>query len=276
MSTPASTEPSLREQVGALEWYHTMELAPGVETPGWNDTRPILGEIPFPASLAGKRCLDVGTFDGYWAFEMERRGASEVIAIDLIDPDTWDWPAGPDPEVIAAIGVRKAGGRGFEIAQRELGSSVKRLEKSVYDLDRAEVGTFDLVFVGSLLVHLRDPVLALERVRSVCSGTVIVMDGIDLLLTLIFPRRAVATFDGVGRPWWWTVNQLGLARMIEAAGLDIAEGPRRMYIPPGRGQPLPRLNPKLLTTRLGRYSLVLARKGDPHAVVVARPRPGID
>src|SRR5947209_9034765 len=124
----------LQAEVDALEWYHTIELAPGVVTPGWHDTRPIVRQIPFPSSLAGKRCLDVGTFDGFWAFEMERRGAAEVVAIDVNDPQEWDWPLDSSDEVIAAIGRRKAGGLGFEIARRELGSSVRRIERSVYEL----------------------------------------------------------------------------------------------------------------------------------------------
>jgi tRNA (mo5U34)-methyltransferase len=258
--------------VAALEWYHTIELRPGVVTPGWNDTRPIVGEIPFPASLEGKRCLDVGTFDGFWAFEMERRGAAEVVAIDILDPAGWDWPAGSEDEVVAAIGRRKARGRGFEIAHRELGSSVTRLERSVYDLTEQEVGRFDLVYLGSLLVHLRDPVRALERLRDVCDGAMIVVDGIDLLLSLLLPRRPVATLDGRGRPWWWYPNQAAMARMIEAAGFEVVEGPRRIYMPPGTGQSRAPLRPRLLATREGRQALVVARRGDPHAVVVARPR----
>src|SRR5213079_414603 len=115
-----------------------MELRPGVETPGWHDTRPVVGQIPFPASLTGKRCLDVGTFDGFWAFEMERRGASEVVAIDILDPAAWDWPARSTPETMAAIGRRKGQGQGFDIAHSQLGSSVRRLERSVYDLNEAE------------------------------------------------------------------------------------------------------------------------------------------
>ena len=72
-------------------WYHTMELAPGVVTPGWFDLRPIVDHLPWPG-VAGKRCLDVGTYDGFLAFELERRGASEVVAIDIDDHDRWDWP----------------------------------------------------------------------------------------------------------------------------------------------------------------------------------------
>jgi tRNA (mo5U34)-methyltransferase len=271
MSPPAQAAPSLAEEIGGLSWYHTMELAPGVETPGWNDTRPIAPAVPFP-DLVNRRCLDVGTYDGFWAFEMERRGAAEVVAVDVLDPRQWDWPAGSAPEVVEEIGSAKAGGRGFEIARRALGSSVERLERSVYDLDADEVGRFDVVFVGSLLVHLRDPVRALERLRAVCDGTLVVVDGIDLLLSLLLPRRPVATLDGAGRPWWWTVNQAGLARLVEAAGFDLVDGPRRLFIPGGAGKPRARLRPEMLRTRLGRYHLLVTHRGDPHAALAARPR----
>ena len=127
---------------------------------------PSSASVPFPDSLAGKRCLDIGTFNGFWAFEMERRGAEEVVAIDVLDPARWDWPVRSPSDVREAIGKRQAGGAGFEIAKRELGSSVERLDRSVYDLDPADVGEFDLVYLGSLLLHLRDPVAALERVRA--------------------------------------------------------------------------------------------------------------
>ena len=100
MEPAQQTATTLAREVEELWWYHTLELAPGVVTPGWHDMRPVLGEIPLPESLAGKRCLDVGTFDGYWAFEMERRGAAEVVAIDVIDPQKWDWPVGSAEETI--------------------------------------------------------------------------------------------------------------------------------------------------------------------------------
>jgi tRNA (mo5U34)-methyltransferase len=263
---------SLAAEVEALEWYHTIELAPGVVTPGWHDTRPIAAQIPLPGSLAGMRCLDVGTFDGFWAFEMERRGASEVVAIDILDPEQWDWPAGSTEAAKEIIGRRKGKGSGFEIAHRELGSSVVRLDRSVYDVDEGELGRFDLIYLGSLLIHLQDPVRALNRLRSVCDGTIVVVDGIDLLLSLLLPGRPAATLHGHGRPWWWYSNEAGLRRMIEAAGFEVLQGPQRIYMPPGRGQPLPAFHPRLLRTRNGWHSLVVSRKGDPHAVVVARPR----
>jgi tRNA (mo5U34)-methyltransferase len=265
------TEPrALAREIAELDWYHTLELAPGVVTPGYFDTRQVVADVPFPASLAGMRCLDIGTFNGFWAFEMERRGAAEVVAIDVLDPSAWDWPARSTPDVREVMARRQAGGAGFEIAKRELGSSVERIDRSVYDLDAEEIGQFDLVYVGSLLVHLRDPVKALERVRAVCSGTLIVVDGIDAVLSTVFRRLPIATLEGISRPWWWHPNAAGLARMIHDAGFDVTEGPRRLYIPAGPGWYLRRAKLSKLRTRTGRYELLVAWKGDPHALVVAR------
>ena len=267
----------LRDRVAGREWYHTVEVAPGVTTPGWFDTRALPDRIPFPATLEGQRCLDIGTFDGFWAFEMERRGAAEVLAIDIIDPRAWDWPVGSAPEVAEALGRRKRGGEGFDVLREAFGSQrVTREERSVYNLDPADVGQFDFVYLGSLLLHLRDPVGALTRVRSVVRGALLVVDAIDLPLTLLFPRRPLAHFDGRGRPWWWHPNQTALVRMLESAGFELERPPQRIFMPPGPGHPrfgvrqwraLPSLR-----YRVGRQTAFTARFGDPHCALLARPR----
>ena len=262
----------LAREVESTWWYHTIELAPGVETPGYYDLRGILGDVPLPASLEGKRCLDVGTFDGFWAFEMERRGASEVVAIDVLDPLRWDWPGDTRPETIEVLGGQKAGGVGFEIARRAIGSSVERRELSVHDLDPQEVGDFDLVYLGSLLLHLRDPIGALERTRTVCRGAMVLCDAIDPAMTRLWRRLPVATLDGHGRPWWWKPNLAALTRMVEAAGFALVARPRRLRLPPGRGYPKARVTPRVLLHRLGREEVMRSMRGDHHAVLVARPR----
>jgi tRNA (mo5U34)-methyltransferase len=185
--------PAQASDVEAVQWYHTIELHPGVVTPGWFDTRAVAPTLPWP-DLAGTRCLDVGTFDGFWAFEMERRGAAEVVAIDIIDPTQWDWPHGSSESVHTALAERKRSGDGYTMAQTALASTVQRRPLSVYDLDPDDVGLFDFVYVGSLLVHLRDPVRALERVRSVLTpgGRMMSVDAIDLELTIRHPRRGGA------------------------------------------------------------------------------------
>src|SRR5919198_6637873 len=82
---------TLGARVRSIEWYHTQELAPGVVTPGMFDLRPYVRRYEVPDDLSGSRVLDVGTFEGFWAFEFERRGAS-VIALDVDRIQQLDWP----------------------------------------------------------------------------------------------------------------------------------------------------------------------------------------
>jgi tRNA (mo5U34)-methyltransferase len=269
----ATAHGELVERIQSIEWYHTLELAPGVVTPGWLDHRSVLPKIPMPGSLHGKRCLDVGTFNGFWAFEMERRGG-EVTAVDVLDPYSWDWPAGSDAHTLEVLARRQAAGDGFELAHAALDSSVKRIDCSVYDLDPDAHGSFDVVYVGSLLVHLRDPVRALERARAVCrdDGVLVLVEGFDLLLTLRCPRAPVARFDGAGRPWWWYANPPALAGIVAAAGFELVSEPRRLYIPPGAGNRIRRSNLRGLFNQAGRHMLLDAWIGDPHVAIVARPR----
>lgn len=262
----------LRQWVESRTWYSTIQLAPGLATPGWFDHREFALRLPWP-SLQGKRCLDIGTFEGFWAYEMERRGASEVIAVDELDADKYDWPARAGADVRADMVQRTRGGEAFTRVREVLGSSVHREHCNIYDLNPERFGKFDCVYVGSVLLHLRDPIGALEAVRSVCKPdtTVLAADAIDLETSLLFPKRQVATLEGMGRPWWWKPNVAGLARMYESAGFDLLDKPRRTFLKPGLGQPTSLPNRRALRTHLGREALVTHFWGDPHAVIVARP-----
>jgi tRNA (mo5U34)-methyltransferase len=268
------SDDELREYLDSREWYHTVELRPGIETPGWFDTRPTAAALPWP-NLSGARCLDIGTFEGFWAREMAGRGAAEVVAIDILDPLDWDWPLGSSDELIADLEERKRGGDGFRFVGRALNSPIERRELSIYDLDPEAVGSFDCVYLGSLLLHLRDPIRALERVRSVLrpTGRLLSVDAIDMELTVRHPRRPIAELDGLGRPWWWKPNLAALARMIEVGGFDIIEKSPPIYLKPGRGQPLPGWKPSLLRTAAGRDLLLTKWRGAAHAAILAAPRP---
>jgi tRNA (mo5U34)-methyltransferase len=261
----------LKTRVDAIEWYHTLELAPGLTTPGFFDTRAAAERCGFPKDLAGKRCLDVGTFDGFWAFEMEKRGAAEVVAIDILDPTQWDWPINSTGAALEALASRKGQGEGFEVARQALKSGVKRLELSIYDLDPATVGRFDFVYVGSILLHLRDPVRAIEAVVSVCAGEALFVDAIDLPLTLTSGGRPAASLDGRGRPWWWRPNVAGLVRMVESGGFTPIGKPKRFLMPPGPG--LPAYTPRGKDVLKGHAlaEAFVTRRGDPHAALRGRP-----
>lgn len=253
-------------------WYHTIEVAPGVVTPGWFDLRPIVDKLPWP-DVSGKRCLDVGTADGFLAFELERRGASEVVATDLSDHELWDWPAHLRERGLeylrAVAGPNK--GNGVRIARDLIGSSVELVEVSAYDLSPESVGEFDVVVCGSLLLHLREPLRALSRIRSVCSGRFMCTNQIDLTLTALGRRAPLARLHGMtDECQWWVPNPLGHRQMLESIGFSIERETRPYSVPFGVAHTGRSRSPAWLIRRAARRVLT-GRDGVPHHAVLAVP-----
>lgn len=216
-----------RRSIAAHEhWYHQIEVAPGVVTPGVNDHRPILDALGLPERLDGLRVLDIGARDGYFSFECERRGA-EVLAIDSMAEET-----------------------GFEIVKDLLDSKVELRRLNVYDLDPEQLGTFDLVLFLGVLYHLRDPMLALDKIWGVSRGRLIVETQMidEAVLVGSGQFKKLADFDpeleriplmqfypgdslNDDPTNVWAPNKVCLAAMLEEAGFAVERveklGPRR-------------------------------------------------
>jgi SAM-dependent methyltransferase len=202
-------------------WYHTLELAPGVLTPGQIDLRRTARRL-LPEDLTGKRALDVGTFDGFWAFELERRGA-EVVAIDVERPEAAQWPPPSRPRLEReARELELDLGAGFELAAQLLSSGVRRVTCDVLELTPERIGgSVDVVFMGALLIHLRDPVRALERVFAVLrrGGTLFQLERVSVRLSLMHPRRPLARLQTLETPFnWWLPNRAALGAWLRTAG----------------------------------------------------------
>jgi tRNA (mo5U34)-methyltransferase len=123
-------------------WWHSFELPDGTFIEGVCPLAGLknrLAQFPIPEDLRGKRVLDIGAWDGWYSFEMERRGA-EVLAID-----NWDNPL-------------------FHQARAMLNSRVEYRQIDMYELTPERVGRFDIVLFLGVLYHLKHPLLALERV----------------------------------------------------------------------------------------------------------------
>ncbi|MEM7351098.1 MAG: class I SAM-dependent methyltransferase [Acidobacteriota bacterium] len=204
-----------RAQIEALvaghsNWYHQIELVPGVTTPGCHNSSlglEYLEAMGLPADCTGQRVLDIGCMDGFFAFEMERRGA-EVVGLDYADPEI----------------------TGFSIASRVLGSRVEHRTDNVYELGPESFGTFDIVLFLGVLYHLRNPMLALDRIRTV------IKDG-----GLLFVETQLSTEPEVHRsttPLWhyfprstlhqdgtnkWAPNPAGLRSVIEECEFEVLQ-----------------------------------------------------
>jgi tRNA (mo5U34)-methyltransferase len=276
VSTPARDAHDSATAVAAVKyWYHSIEVAPGVVTPGWFDLRGCVERLPWP-EVGGKRCLDVGTADGFFAFELERRGAGEVVATDIAAHDTWDWELAPfrahGPDYLHQI-AGPTPGVGFRVAHELLGSSVSLEHVSVYDLAPNTVGEFDVVVCGSLLLHLRDPLRALAAIRSVCRGWLLSTSQVDLARSLARRRTPLIRLDGTsGITQWWLPNVAGHRQMLLASGFGIERESGLYSVRFGTSHPPRRRRPRALLARAARRALTGA-DGVPHHAVLARHEP---
>jgi tRNA (mo5U34)-methyltransferase len=159
-------------------WWHEIELAPGIVTPGDDSNRmklPILDALGLPHDLGGKRALDIGCSDGYFSFELEKRGAS-VTAIDFV-PETYT---------------------GFATARKILGSRVDYRMDNVYNVTPEGYGRFDVVLFLGVLYHLRKPLAALDAIRSVMHEGARLFVGTMLIDEyFLLPDGSTTTLDAV-------------------------------------------------------------------------------
>jgi tRNA (mo5U34)-methyltransferase len=217
---------AIAERVNEVAWYHVLEMPYGVATPGYVDHRETKDRYGLPHDMRGLRALDVATFDGFWAFEMERRGAS-VTAVDIPSWSRADIPLRTLERLTPEEDERT--GAAFSLAHELLTSSVERFESSVYELDAAALGTFDVVFVSDLMLHLRDPQRALERIFPLVKP-----DGCLLIAEPFNPElerwgnTAVTQYFGFYQYIWSIPSTLTLRTMLEVAGFRRIEEVTRL------------------------------------------------
>ena len=215
-------------------FYHTMDL-PGYGTVhGHWDLRgresSYLGRVDFK----GKSVLEVGTASGHLCFWMESQGA-HVTAYDLSPEYEWD-KAFPDNTLSDGNTGRehlRQLNNGFRFAHRAMKSNAKMVYGSVYNLPQ-DIGTFDIATFGSILLHLRDPFLALQRAAEHTRETIIVTDvshfgGLHSVITKTWhllekvtgarimrflPRANNPSGDGS----WWAVTPMLVMEMLKVLG----------------------------------------------------------
>jgi hypothetical protein len=223
----ATNERDLLAEAARFYWYHCVELAPGVVTDGVYDMSQIWPSYRFPESMAGMDVLDVGRASGFFAFEFERLGA-RVVATDIASLDEWDWVGGPvtREERLAAhaqLPPEHISGA-FRFAKEIRGSAVEEQMVNVYDLDPATVGRFDLVFAGSLASHLRDPILAFDRLRSVTRGVcVVAAPSFEIPEAAGYAMLSLVGTTDDDRRSWWIMNERGLVETLRCAGFGDVE-----------------------------------------------------
>jgi tRNA (mo5U34)-methyltransferase len=138
-------------------WVHTFALnrEHGLYTPGV--ARDHRYRVPLlPLSFASQRVLDVGTFDGFYAFLAERRGAAHVVAVDNEQYVAW---------VRGRWGIELQGGEGFATIAELLDSRVQYHRGDALALDGSQE-RFDVVLCFGILHRVENPLGLLRRLAA--------------------------------------------------------------------------------------------------------------
>ena len=214
---------TLAEKVQDIKfWYHIITLPDGTVTPGILPFAPEAYQLP--ESFAGKRVLDVGSWDGYFTWEALKRGAAEVIAIDDFS-DIPNFDAGFQTW------------QTWDLCREAFGfRNCDRINMSLYDVTPERMGLFDYVLFYGVLYHCRHPLLALDRLSAVCRGEIRVETAVcddyspyrgglgngypseeTQCLAEFYPRNEYAS----NATNWWAPNIYCLKSMMSAAGFQV-------------------------------------------------------
>lgn len=213
-------------------FYHSIDLPTlGLQVGHWDLRATVddyLGRVP----LRGKRVVDIGAASGFISFEMEKRGAA-VIAFDR-DPDDisddiglipfGDYPSRFGMTMEQAMEQRRASGHAlqnsFWLSHRLLQSKVRRFNGNVYT-GLPEEEMVDIAFFGSILLHLRDPLLALTQFARRTRETMVITDTLEDLGILtdhpvMMLRASVNNSSNMGT--WWSPTPSLLKAFLSVLG----------------------------------------------------------
>ena len=223
-------------------WFHSIDFGEGVVSKGWKSQAHLEHELNIfrIPDLRGKTVLDINTWDGFFAFEAERRGAARVVALDhymwAMDPvlhhNYWKecMERGVVPAAYHTMPYYKPGElpgkRGFDTAHRARGSKVEVVAADFMEMDMASLGMFDVVFYLGSLYHMENPLGAMKRVATVTKELAVIeteaafFHGLEQhALCEFFPSNELN--NDVSN--WWAPNEKALAGLCRAAGFSRVE-----------------------------------------------------
>lgn len=244
-----ATPPAARPSLETCYFYHTTEIPGHGRVEGEWDLAPAidayLGHVPF----AGKRVLDVGAATGFLSFHVERQGGL-VTSYDLSEAEGWDIVPLSGIDAAQHAVVRKshiaAINRGYWFCHAANASSARMAHGTVYRINPA-IGPVDISIFGSILLHLRDPFLALHNAAQITRDTMIVADllpgahPLSYLFSVLMGRtmQFKPRFSR-NRPWetWWNLPPKLVVEFLGVLGFEDATVTYHSQRLKGRRMPL--------------------------------------
>lgn len=221
-------------EVDTLEdcwFYHTFELADGTVLSGVWDLRDGIDKYLGGMKFDGCKVLDVGAASGGLSFHIEK-DAAEVYSFDIADDQMMDMvPYAKLDEQVARDTVAKhvrQVKKSYWFMHSQLQSKAKAIYGDIYNLS-AHCPKVDVVVLGSILLHLRDPLKVLTEAGKLGPSTIIVTDLVPrrYFLHRLIPWAFRPTLyfkgdpkDDTGEPSadWWNVSPKFVQQVLKVMG----------------------------------------------------------
>ena len=206
-------------------FYHTMDIPGYGHVKGEWDLRGHENEYLGGVNLDGKRVLELGTANGFFCFYMESQGA-EVVAYDLSEKQVWDiipFSRYNYESLIADFRVRlNQINNGYWLCHQAYNSNARVVYGTVYDIPE-EIGLVDVSTFSSILLHLRDPFLALQNALRLTTETVVIVE--PLPDNLAGPTLRFLPDPKTCEPQttWWHLSPEVVQRFIGVLGFEETE-----------------------------------------------------
>lgn len=216
-------------ELSDCDFYHKIRLPDGSVVSGEWDLHgheaAYTGDYPF----AGKRVLEFGPESGGITAYLAGCGAEVTI---------FDRPFGAGPELVPYQGLDLSEHRqswahacrrlrnGWWYTRRALGFRAAAVYADIYDPPK-DLGRFDVAFFGSVLLHLQNPFLALQRAAAITDEAIVVTEvlGIEGHLPVSEETQRATpvmlfnpTPPPVGLVHWWVLSPGAVVQMLRVLG----------------------------------------------------------
>ena len=205
------------------QFYHAMDI-PGVgPVPGEWDLRGRFDDYTGGVAFAGKTFLDIGTASGFLSFEAERRGA-EVTSFEAGTEEQKDYLAfGARDHRREILRQMK---NSYWFAHHHFGSRARVVHGDIRNLS-AIAPPADVVMLGQILAHLRDPLDAIRHASLLAREHLVISEGsfeADSPIAVF-----LGTGDGRGIHSWWHLSAELYRRWLPVLGFEIVRTSRNQY-----------------------------------------------
>jgi tRNA (mo5U34)-methyltransferase len=207
--------------------FQDWEIFPGHRVSGDKPVGQALDLLGVPQFLAGSpRVLEIGPWNGFFGFELLRRGAGELVGLGPDDPDQTAF---------------------FRTAKLlEVDDRVRYIRDSVYNIGQHWLGKFDIVMFLGVIYHLRHPLLALDMLYDHCGNeSILLLDSptidhehriaygsdqeamrepwkaVGPIPLAVFARGGTVTPLAVDQYNWFVPNSVCLRGWVASAGFSI-------------------------------------------------------